>query len=341
VSFGFFVVYNSDAMIELDHVEKIIDKRTVLAIPSWRVAAGEIATVVGPVGSGKTTLLQLLAGETAPSGGTVRVAGHDPQRGRAALGLVWTDDLLYPRGTARENVLFQAQIRGIPAARVDQVLASVHLADQAHIITKNLAEPQKRRLALARALVHQPPVLLCDELELRADRETRELFIRVLRDYAAATPAACVLTTSDPLWGAQVGTRLYDLQGGRIVAIATPEPDAEPPGQPFKIPARKADRVVLYNPADVLYATSRDGKTYVHTMDDSAVSNLTLLELEERLARSGFFKAHRAYLVNLQRIREVVPFTKDSFLLILDDPERTQVPLSKQAARELQDLLGY
>jgi ABC-2 type transport system ATP-binding protein len=328
-------------MIEVDHLEKIVDTRTVLAIEHWSVAPGEIAAVVGPVGSGKTTLLQVLAGETAPSGGTVRIGSQAPQAARAQMGIVWADDLLYDRGTVRENLLFYAGLRGITRAEVDAVLARVHLSDQAGTRADKLAAPLKRRLSLARALLHRPAVLLLDELEQRTDRETRDLFCRVLTEVAAATPAAVVLTTPDPLWASRCATQLYDLHNGRIVAAATPEPDAVPPVQPFKIPARKADRVVFYNPADVLYATSRDGKTFLHTADDSAVSNLTLQELDARLSRSGFFKAHRAYLVNLQRIREVVPFTKDSFLLILDDAERTQVPLSKQAAKDLQELLGY
>lgn len=328
-------------MIEVDHLEKIVDTRTVLAIERWSVAPGEIAAVVGPVGSGKTTLLQLLAGETTPSGGTVRIGGREPQAARAMMGIAWTDDLLYDRATVRENLLFYAGLRGVTRQAVDAVLAQVHLSDQANTRAEKLAVPLKRRITLARALLHRPTVLLLDELEQRTDRETRDLFCRVLTEVAAETPAAIVLTTTEPLWASRCATHLYDLQNGRIVASATPDPDADPPGQPFKIPARKADRVVLYNPADVLYATSRDGKTFVHTADDSAISNLTLQELDARLSRSGFFKAHRAYLVNLQRIREVVPFTKDSFLLILDDAERTQVPLSKQAAKDLQELLGY
>jgi ABC-2 type transport system ATP-binding protein len=328
-------------MIEVDHLEKIVDTRTVLAIERWTVAPGEIAAVVGPLGSGKTTLLQLLAGETAPSGGTIRIGGRDPQAARGSMGLVWSDDLLYERGTVRENLLFYAGLRGGSRQAVDAVLARVHLSDQAGTRVDKLAAPLKRRITLARALLHEPAVLLLDDLEQRTDRETRDLFCRVLTETAQATPAAVVLTTAEPLWASRSATRIYELQHGRIVATATPEPDAEPPGQPFKIPARKADRVIFYNPADVLYATSRDGKTFVHTVDDSAVSNLTLQELDARLSRSGFFKAHRAYLVNLQRIREVVPFTKDSFLLILDDAERTQVPLSKQAAKDLQELLGY
>ena len=66
-----------------------------------------------------------------------------------------------------------------------------------------------------------------------------------------------------------------------------------------------------------------------------------MADLEKRLERSGFFRAHRGYLVNLQLVKEVIPYTRDSFSLRLKDPEGTKIPLSKSAARELRDLMGY
>ena len=71
------------------------------------------------------------------------------------------------------------------------------------------------------------------------------------------------------------------------------------------------------------------------------LTQFTLAELEQRLARSGFFRAHRAYLVNLQHVKEVIPYTRDSFSLRLDDAANTEIPLSKTAAGELKELLGY
>jgi len=80
----------------------------------------------------------------------------------------------------------------------------------------------------------------------------------------------------------------------------------------------------------------------LHTTNgETFPTQFTLSELEGRLARSGFFRAHRGYLVNLQHVTEVIPFTRNSFSLRLDDPESTLIPLSKTAAGELKDLLGY
>jgi ABC-2 type transport system ATP-binding protein len=107
------------------------------------------------------------------------------------------------------------------------------------------------------------------------------------------------------------------------------------------VPARKEDRILLYDPGDLLYATSRDGKTYLRTATEEAFTNLTLQELESRLTGRGFFKAHRAYLVNLQHIKAVIQYTRNSYTLLLSAAKETMIPLSKQCEKESQELLGY
>ena len=79
----------------------------------------------------------------------------------------------------------------------------------------------------------------------------------------------------------------------------------------------------------------------LQTTDGPLSTRLTLSELERRLSRSGFFRAHRGYLVNLQHVSEVIPYTRNSFTLRLSDGAGTEVPLSKMAAAELKEMLGY
>jgi ABC-2 type transport system ATP-binding protein len=100
-------------------------------------------------------------------------------------------------------------------------------------------------------------------------------------------------------------------------------------------------KVALVNPTDVLYADADEGRAFLQTAEGRLATQFTLSELEERLSRSGFFRAHRGYLVNLQHVTEVIPFTRNSFSLRLDDADGTLIPLSKSAASELRDLLGY
>ena len=98
---------------------------------------------------------------------------------------------------------------------------------------------------------------------------------------------------------------------------------------------------MLINPADVLYASAEEGRAWLHTAGDRIPTHFCLTELEQRLVPHGFSRAHRSYLVNLQRVQAVIPYTRDSFTLVLDDPATTEIPLSKASARELRELLGY
>ena len=154
-----------------------------------------------------------------------------------------------------------------------------------------------------------------------------------------------VLTDEDLSWAGKCCTRVIELEDGRVANSyqieAAQGPAAPERLIPYKVPARKDDRIVLYDPGDLLYATSRDGKTILRTASEEASTNLTLQELESRLVGRGFFKAHRAYLVNLQHIKAVIQYTRNSYTLQLDDKQETLVPLSKQSEKELQELLGY
>jgi ABC-2 type transport system ATP-binding protein len=95
------------------------------------------------------------------------------------------------------------------------------------------------------------------------------------------------------------------------------------------------------NPTDILYADVEGGRAFLQTAEGRLPTQFTLSELDQRLGRSGFFRAHRGYLVNLQHVKEVIPYTRNSFSLRLDDAAGTKIPLSKSAAAELRELLGY
>lgn len=334
-------------MLQIRQLEKIIESRSVLSIDQLDVAGGEVVAVVGPVSSGKTMLIRLLCGEVMPSGGKVLLDEQDIHlvpAARARLGVIFEEDLLYERHSALGNLEFYCQMHHLPRSRASEILAQVGLSDQMRKPVSKLSPTARRRLAFARVLVGQPPVLLLDQPILRADLDTQVLFARLITR-AAAEGAAILLTDEDLAWAGKCCTRVIELEAGRISNSYTPETDqgSSAPERfvPYKVPARKEDRIVLYDPSDILYATSRDGKTILRTVAEEATTNLTLQELETRLTGRGFFKAHRAYLVNLQHIKAVIQYTRNSYTLLLADTQETMIPLSKQSEKDLQTLLGY
>ncbi len=347
------------SMLQARRLEKVIDNRVALSIAELDLAAGDIIAVIGPVDNQSSLLIRLLCGMVAPSGGSVTLDGQNIYQSRAArarIGVLFADDLLYERHTAQNNLDLFCQLHDLPPSRAAAVLEQVGLRDQAQTRVNKLSPSNQRRVAFARALLPQPSVLLLDQPALHTDTDTQAMFAHLIAE-VASSGAAVLLTDENVAWAAKFCSRVVEMEDGRVTqsfvpiqpaegngetASATEQPAAAPERLiPYKVPGRKDDRIVLFDPGDILYATSRDGKTILRTAKEEATTNLTLQELEQRLMGRGFFKAHRAYLVNLQHIKSVIQFTRNSYTLQLNDDQETMIPLSKQSERELQELLGY
>lgn len=316
----------------------------MIDIPALDVAAGEIAALVGPAGSGKSLLLDLLIGRTPPSAGTIRIASVDPFHEHEHLsevaGFLFGEDAIYLHLSPLANLEFYCQIYGLPRSRAAEVLSQVGLADQANSKSDQLSSSLLRRLGFGRSYLHSPSVLLLSEPFIRCDQTTIRLLSNLMQAHSDEGKIQLILS-AEPSNLDSICDVIYFLDEGRIAEKRRPKEEREA-NLPFKIPAKMEDKkVVLLNPADILYAYAGEGRAYLVTDEGHLPTQFTLSELEERLTRSGFFRAHRAYLVNLQHVKEVIPFTRNSFSLRLNDSENTEIPLSKSSASELSDLLGY
>jgi heme exporter protein A len=154
-------------------------ERTALAAVTLTLEAGQTLAVIGPNGAGKTTLLRMLATLLRPHGGTVRVLGHDlPGESwavRGQVGLVGHDPLLYRELSARQNLEFHARLHGVPHARIDELLERVRLGRRAREPLRTLSRGMVARVAICRALLHDPPLLLLDEPRANLDPAAIEL----------------------------------------------------------------------------------------------------------------------------------------------------------------------
>jgi ABC-2 type transport system ATP-binding protein len=335
-------------MIEIKSLQKIVGQRTALDIPALTVESGEIAAVVGPADSGKDTLFELLTGKIQPSAGEISLAGVSPAS-KAELsykvGILFPEDGLYQRRSSQGNLVFHCQLFSLPKSRAQQVLEQIGMADQANTSQGKLSSGLQRRLAFGRAILHQPQVLILYEPFIRCDQTSINLLGALIRQLADEG-AAVLIMAGDTTHLTSFCSAIYTLDRGRLVAVTRADEEQQTSREqtttmPFKIPVRLEDKVILVNPADVLFVEAESGHARLHLHDGPLSTQFTLNELEVRLARSGFFRAHRAYLVNLQHVKEVIPYTRNSFSLRLDDPANTVIPLSKSAAGELRTLLGY
>jgi ABC-2 type transport system ATP-binding protein len=218
---------------------------------SLRIVRGEIFGLLGPNGSGKTTTINMVSGLSRPTAGTIRVLGYDITRDaravRAVLGAVPQETALYEELTAQANMVFHADLYGVPrgerAGRINDLLNLVQLADRRNSRVGTFSGGMKRRLALARALLHDPQLVYLDEPTLGVDVQSR----RALWDYILGLKAQgkTVLITTNYLEEANVlCDRLAIIDHGKLIALDTPaamkrtfgdtviDMETEPPASP-------------------------------------------------------------------------------------------------------------
>jgi len=168
-----------DAAIELERVERRFGERVALAGVSVSVPAGATLAVLGGNGAGKTTLLRVLAGLLRPHGGRARVLGAALPDERwqlpARVGYVGHEPLLYRELSGRENLRYHADLHGVPHSRITTVLAELGIADRADEPVRDLSKGLVQRLAIARAVLHEPALLLLDEPRANLDPSAAEL----------------------------------------------------------------------------------------------------------------------------------------------------------------------
>jgi ABC-2 type transport system ATP-binding protein len=333
----------AQSMIVFENLQKVINQITVLDIESLKVEAGESVALVGPVDSGIEPLLEIIIGQAYPTAGKVSMDGIDPYSDQDLfshkVGVLFPENNLYARMTVEANLRFYGRLRRMPKDRVEDVMRQVGLVDHARVRAEDLPSGLARRLAFGRAILHNPAILILAEPFAKCDEGSITLLSGLIRQIASEGSAILILGGDDESLDAVCDT-VYRLEKGQIVDSYRPS-EARYSEMPFMIPAKQEGKVDLVDPADIYYVMAQDDRTYLQTIEGQLPTQFTLAELEKRLARSGFFRAHRSYLVNLQHVKEVIPFTRDSYTLRLKDGDGTQIPLSKSAAKELRELLGY
>ena len=189
---------------------------------SLSVGRGERLAIVGPNGSGKSTLLKVVATLLRPSAGTVRLAGLDVRSQalevRRLIGVVCHQTFLYSELTALENLEFYGRLYGLsqPSDRARQQLRLVGLEPHADVPGRDLSRGMQQRLALARALLHDPPILLLDEPDTGLDQRWTAFLVDLLAE-AAREGRTVLLTTHDLERTLDMADRLVVLNRGRVV----------------------------------------------------------------------------------------------------------------------------
>ena len=205
------------------YAAKGVEPKRALDDVSFDVPRGQIFGLLGPNGAGKSTLINILAGLVVKSGGKASIWGFDieehPRNAKLSIGIVPQEILFDPFFTPREALEIQAGLYGVPKEQriTDALLAAMHLTDKAHAYSRTLSGGMKRRLLVAKAMVHSPPILVLDEPTAGVDIELRQQlwsYVRMLNGQGVTV----VLTTHYLEEAEQLCDRIAIIHHGRVVA---------------------------------------------------------------------------------------------------------------------------
>lgn len=208
------------AALEVEGLARHYGEREALSDVSLSLPEGSTLVVFGPNGAGKTTLLRVLATLLRPHAGAVRVLGSElPDEAwavRGRVGLLGHEPLLYRELSARENLRFHARLHGVDGARVEELLESLRMATRGDEPLRTLSRGMVQRVAVARAVLHDPELLLLDEPHSNLDPAAVELVAPLVGRASSRTRVIC---SHDPSGGLADADLVLGLSGGRPVLL--------------------------------------------------------------------------------------------------------------------------
>lgn len=252
----------------------------------------------------------------------------------------------YMRLTVKELITFLIKVteRNEDVAILMDYFA---LKEERKVKIKDLNSSKKTYVTLLRVFFAHQPTLVLEEPYFYLEEEDRRHCKRILDDLSKEKQLL-ILTSNleDAMISCDAIYRLNDL-GFHPLDIRDSEEDKQAVQEQDranitlqKIYTKRNDKVILFDPPEVDYIESLDGSILVHVGGENYVCALTLTELEQRLINFGFFRCHRSYIVNLQKVREIITWTKNSYSLRLNTGKDAVVPLSRSKLRELKALLN-
>lgn len=324
--------------LEFCNAEKRI--HDTLLFPSFDlvVPSGQVTAIYSSVNV-REQLIGLLLGKTKLSAGEI----HSDE----SLAVLFLQEGLYERLSIAEMLQFTKRLHHSEQT-VDAVLQMVQLTDKQRTKIKDLAFSERKRVQFACLLMQDPSIYILEEPDQNIDLESKRIYLSILQQLRAAGKAILILTGNleNAVTAADVICRLDDTGLQRIQMDTeeeldeTDEMSAVQPVRLEKIPTKVNDKIVLFNPPEIDYIESNEGQTNLHIKGEAFRCAFTLAELEERLLPFGFFRCHRSYIVNLQKVREIITWTRNSYSLVLDDTGQSTIPLSKLKMTELKEMLG-
>ena len=311
--------------IEVQGLVRRFDELTAVDGVSFNVQTGEIFGLLGPNGAGKSTTIKILCTLLAPSGGRAFVAGHDvvaaPSLVRRSLGLLFQDPSVDDRLTARENLRVHCMIYGVPRAqrraRIDEALDWIGLSGEADDPVRTFSGGMRRRLEVARALLHKPRILILDEPTTGLDPQTRRAMWDRLHELRERENLTIFLTTHY-MEEAENCDRLAIIDHGKLITEGSPDDLKRCAGE---------ERVTLVTADDARAAQELRTRFGIEPQVSERGLEFPIASGEEFLAKLAGFP------VALQRLSLQKPTLEDAFIVLTGHSIRPDEASSRDQLR--------
>ncbi|XKO55712.1 LytTR family transcriptional regulator DNA-binding domain-containing protein [Lysinibacillus fusiformis] len=257
------------------------------------------------------------------------------------------ESALYERLTVREHIRFNLKLFKRTPNEAEELLKLFSLIEQKNMRISKLSTSEKQRLKLLGTYLQEVSLLVLEEPFQNIDDFSKQNVQQILKKLTERQKSIILLSNNlEDLMIAS--TAIHRLDGAGLHTLDVKEEELEKTPPPFenspiridKIPTKKNDKIILFNPPEIDYIESVEGVVSVNVAGESYPCTLSLNELEQKLTPFGFFRSHRSYIVNLQKVREIITWTRNSYSLALNSTDKTVVPLSKNKLADLKKILG-
>ncbi|WP_336883378.1 LytTR family transcriptional regulator DNA-binding domain-containing protein [Priestia koreensis] len=344
----------------IEKLEKRIGNQIIFPAIDLTITSGEVVAVQCNAEI-RNQFIHMLVGGVPVSAGRIMLNDEELPKHFKKLcenvGLLFAQEAFYDRLSVYQYLSFYKRLYA-GNREVDEFLKMVGLLEKKKQRVDSLTFSEKKRLQLARIILHDPDLLVLEEPTQNIDLESQIIIKRVIAELVREQKIILVLNNYVET-AIELTSRVYsltkeglrqievkdegDLNNGEVAVSVQEEGEGEILTRPIrfeKIPAKVNEKIILFDPTEIAFVESHDGVSHLHVKGETFPCTYTLNELFDRLQMFGFFRCHRSYIVNLQKVREVITWTRNSYSLVLDDAEKTSIPLSKGKLNELKDIIG-
>jgi len=253
------------------------------------------------------------------------------------------EDALYRKLTVKEHVNF---FRKIYESDEDtsSLLNLTRLEHESNTRINRLSYSDAHKLHFLKYYLSECKTLIMEEPFQNVNNMTKQTMINMM-DTMESKMIIIISNNLEDLVNSSEKVFRLDKSGLNILDVKNDQDNDKSPVEEIefrvdKIPTKKDEKIILFNPPEIDYIESVSGEVNIYVAGNAYVCSLTLAELEKRLVPLGFFRCHRSYIVNLQKVREIITWTRNSYSLSLDTTTNTTVPLSKNKLPVLKQIVG-